>query len=273
MADEIDYLFLKSLIKDSKSLKLLDFVEGNRRLIFDEKKVIKDNRLIKLKILGFNIWLRRGSCAPELMTFQEIFKEHTHTKHEAFNGEGNKIILDIGANEGYYTLFMKKYNPNANIIALEPIPKTYNILKKNVLGNKIKNVKLLKKALTDKTGKTVFEFVPEVSAISSTNMGLQDRPWLEKSRIKTINVDSVTLKELFQKFKLDYVDILKLDVEGSELKILENSKDILNKIKKIVIEYHSDELKEKCKNLLINKGFKLVLEDKTSPCGDIYFLA
>ena len=64
---------------------------------------------------------------------------------------------------------------------------------------------------------------------------------------------------------------MKIDTEGAELDILNGGGDVLGKIRKIVIEYHSDKLKRDCIKFLKKRGFKLVKEEKRV-CGDIYFV-
>ena len=97
------------------------------------------------------------------------------------------------------------------------------------------------------------------------------RPWLKKEMIEKIKVDCITLSELFENYKIEKVDILKIDVEGMELEILKSGKNLLNKICKIVVEWHSKEIKARIKKFLKEKGFKLVFEEEKE-CGDLYFV-
>ena len=189
----------------------------------------------------------------------------------AFKGKKDKIVFDVGANEGFYTLGMKENNPKLKIIAIEPIPSTFKMLKKNVQGNKLKNVILVNKALTKSKGKIKFEMVPEVPFAGGSDIAMLKRKWLDNKRIKKITVNSTTLSDLCKKLKINKIDILKLDVEGGELDIIKSSKNFLPNIKKIVIEWHGIKLRNGCKTFLQKNGFKLVYEEKQK-WGDLYFV-
>jgi len=269
--EKMDFRFLKRRIKGKKNLSKLNDIKENYKSIFKECKIIKSKQLFNIKIGKYKIWLKEGTSSSSLMTYLEIFKEKVHMKKAGFSGKGNKVVIDVGGNEGYYVLKMKENNPNLKIITLEPVPSTFKLLKKNIESNKLKNVILINKALTKKKGKLIFEIIPEVSAVCATNIKMQKRPWLDTKRIKKIIVKSTTLIDLCKKLKIDKIDILKLDVEGSELEILKNSKPILNNIKKIVIEWHSEKLKRDCIKFLKKNGFKLVYQEKKI-CGDLYFI-
>ena len=271
MRDKIDLNFIKRRIRNKRSLSRLKDIKENWKLVIEEGKIIKDKRLFDIKIGKYRIWLRKESSASSIMTFLEIFKYRQHTKHPEFLGKKDNIVFDIGANEGFYTLWMKRNNPKLKIVALEPVPSTFKLIEKNVRSNKLKDVILVNKALTSKKGKIKFEIVPEVSAICATDINFQKRPWLDTGRIKKIRVNSTSLNDLCKEFRIDHIDILKMDVEGSEMEILKSSKKMLKNISKIIIEFHSKKLKRDCINLLKKSGFKFVYEDKKK-CGDIYFI-
>jgi len=63
-----------------------------------------------------------------------------------------KIIIDIGAHIGKYSIIASKINPNAKIYAIEPEKDNFNLLNKNIKLNKVKNIFPIKVALSDKKG-------------------------------------------------------------------------------------------------------------------------
>jgi len=79
------------------------------------------------------------------------------------------------------------------------------------------------------------------------------------------------LPNLCKKNCIVKVDILKLDVEGAEMEILRTSKGFLKNIKKIVVEWHTEKLRDEVKKFLKDNDFKLVFEEKR-PCGNLYFI-
>lgn len=217
--------------------------------------------------------MRKCSAPSSVDIYTEIFKEKGHSILRQFSGKKDKVIVDVGANEGFYTLKIKQNNSSAKIISVEANPSTFQILKKNIKGNRLNDVVLINKALTSKIGKVIFEIVPEVSAIGALDIGIQKRPWLKKEKIKKIIVNGITLEKLCKDNKITNIDILKLDIEGAEMDVLKSSKYLLQNIKKIVVEYHTPKLKQEIKKFLRINKFKLLAEEKNAElCGDLYFI-
>lgn len=271
MGIETDFDFIKKRIKDKKSLARLQEIKEDWQKVRKEGKIIKSKKIFDINIGKFKFWLRKNGASSSIDTYLEVFKHNNHMVLPDFKGKKDKIVFDVGANEGFYTVGMKENNPNLKIVAIEPVPSTFNLLKKNVNSNKLKNVILKNLALTKEKGKITFEVVPEATMIGGLDIAMQKRSWVDTKRIQKITVASTTLKDLCNKLKINQIDILKLDVEGSELDILKSSKDFLPNIRKIVIEWHSEKLKKGCKDFLKKNGFKLLHEEKKK-CGDLYFI-
>jgi len=266
-----DILFLKRRIKDKNSLKRLNEIMHDWVLVREKHQIIKSKNIFKIRIGNYNLFMRKSGASSSIDIYLEVFKDKHHMKLPAFQGKKDKIVVDLGANEGYYALGMKANNPQLKIISVEPAPETFQILKKNIRGNRLKDVVLINKAVSSKNGKISFEIVPEVTAIGSLNIGLQKRSWLDKKKIKKITVSSITLPELCRQLKINKIDILKIDVEGAELDILKSSRSIMKHVKKAVIEKHAPQITKGCIEFMKNNGFKLILQEKER-CGDLYFV-
>ena len=65
----------------------------------------------------------------------------------------SKIVMDIGAFSGLYSLLVASLNKESQIFAFEPVNETYNILKQNIQVNNFKNIIAIKKAVSDSNGK------------------------------------------------------------------------------------------------------------------------
>jgi FkbM family methyltransferase len=266
-----DFDWLLNQAKDKKTIRLLNQIKKDYILIRKTKNVIKDGSIIKLRLGKYLIFLKRNVAPSSIDIYKEIFKNNKHTIPKSFNGKNDFLILDIGANEGFYTLKMKGRNLSTKIIAIEPNPIAFKLLTKNIIKNNLKDVILINKAVTSKNGLINFQIVKEITPICS--LKITKRIWLDKSRIRTIKVNSITLEHLINQFSIKTIDILKLDAEGCEFDILSKSKPLLNRIKKIVVEYHSNAIKSKLINLLTKSRFKLIYHDKESKtCGDLYFI-
>jgi FkbM family methyltransferase len=139
-------------------------------------------------------------------------------------------IIDAGANIGMATLFFKVIFPAATIEAFEPSPASFRLLERNVAANGLAGVRLHNAALAGTAGVTSFyvETADETSLIASTRPGRGAR--------QRIEVEAVTLSSQIE----SEVDLLKLDVEGSEAEVLEEvaASGKLSLVREMLIEYH-----------------------------------
>jgi len=147
------------------------------------------------------------------------------------NVKKNDIVIDVGANIGYYTLLMAKTGAFVN--SYEPAPSNFKLLKKNVTHNNfLSNVKLYNKAVSNFNGKSKLY-------LQKTNSGGHQLGFDPFQTDNSIEVE-VT------KINLDKIDFAKIDVEGSEFHVLEGMKSLPNKI---LIEFSPQKLQ--------NNGTKL----------------
>jgi len=167
------------------------------------------------------------------------------------------IILDIGANMGYYTsVFAKLAGEEGKVYAFEPDPDNFAILKKNIKKRGFKNVVLIQKAVSDKTGKMKL-------FLSEFHKG-DHRIYDPGDNRKTIEIDTIRLDDYFKEYK-GKIDFIKMDVQGVEVQVLRGMPLLLQNAKnlKMITEYWPHGLK-KCGfegkdylDILKEHGFKL----------------
>ncbi len=125
------------------------------------------------------------------------------------------IVADVGAHIGLYTVaFAKRVGSMGEIVAFEPNPQTFEELKYHVKLNGVgQRVKFIPAAVGDRKGRVLFEAGrgSESHVIAGTG-------------IRVLPVEVVTLDETFSQGRLD---ILKIDVEGYEEKVLEGGSNLL----------------------------------------------
>ncbi len=270
VAKGADFEWLMGIAGDEESRKWVSRIEKWHRLVFEEGKYVEGTDLFSLTLGSYRIWLRKCNAFSSMDIYTEIFRGDEHLLVPGFSGEDADLVIDLGANEGFYTLKMKENNPRCRVIAVEPNPLAFEVLEKNVRSNGLTDVILVNKAICDGEGTMPFEIVPHVSAIGSRDLSLEERPWLKPEMIKTIDVECMTLSQLFERYAVEKTDIMKLDVEGMELDILRGGEAALATIRRIVVEHHSDELRDGLKRFLGETGFDLVFEEEQQ-CGDLYF--
>jgi len=217
------------------------------------------------------------SSSPGIFNvFHDLYINHEHRQINSYK-KCKSVLFDIGANEGFYTLIMAQTSPNATIYAFEPNPIAFNKLQENIKLNNLKNVKLFNTAVTQTSGQVKLEYIPEITPISSVNIRALNLAWLtDTNRIKKINVTGITLDDFLSQHQIPSIEIIKIDVEGSEVAVLKGAHQALKITQKLVIEYHSLEIKKDLFTILNQQGFRQVLEEKLpsssqNSTGDIYF--
>lgn len=183
--------------------------------------------------------------------FLEMFQDEVYEK--VWRPEEGDTVIDIGAYVGMFTVKASKLvGPSGKVIAIEPGPSTFSLLEENTKA--LDNVVLVRKAVWDKEGtsKLYHSWAPGADTLV--------KPWEKYTEVETITLDKL-LKEL----ELPWVDFVKVDAEGAELKILEGSAEALKKIKRMSIAtYHElpggENEMEKVQGFLQKNGFTVIQE-------------
>lgn len=146
-----------------------------------------------------------------------------------------KTIIDVGANIGQFSVAALKLFKQAKIISIEPDPEVAIKLKNNIRENS--NTEVIVCAAGDKTGEVKFFRNKDSQVSSIMEIGVIRKNLFPNSKVKAeVNVPMNTLDSLFENRELQKPILLKLDVQGAELKVLNGSKNLLKNVKWIVIE-------------------------------------
>ncbi|MGB7925625.1 MAG: FkbM family methyltransferase [Pyrinomonadaceae bacterium] len=216
---------------------------------------------------GLSFSLHPGSSALYTV-FVEIFYLLHYNRHPLFKIKSRDVVVDIGANVGFFTVKAAHEAREGKVYAYEPCSMHFDLLSENVRRNKLDNVSVFKEAVWKETDKLelLFSLETEPNNTSLFSGGGGDRKE---------TVDSVSLKDVFERNRIDSCDFLKLDCEGAEYEILFNAPDeVLGSIKKIAMEWHRfdpSHTPDKLARFLETKGFTLAGEpDWTQITGHIY---
>ena len=135
----------------------------------------------------------------------------------------NKIIVDVGANIGNHTVYFAKICKAKQVYSFEPQKNIFDILQKNLEINNIDNKV---KAYNMGAGKE--HFYASIDVLDTNNYGMSKINKMNKGSVEINSLDSLLLKEV------EGVDMIKIDVEGMELDVLDGAKEILKKYKPII---------------------------------------
>jgi FkbM family methyltransferase len=135
----------------------------------------------------------------------------------------SNLFVDVGAHVGTWTIRCSK--TFANVVAFEPQTKTGAVLRRNLRLNQCNNVTVQSVALSDTEG-----------------VGYMNQRYLQHAG-ETRLVEATPVKSLVHVRTLDDFglspDLLKIDVEGSESKVLSGGRETLKRTKKIIVEVHN----------------------------------
>lgn len=132
------------------------------------------------------------------------------------------VFVDIGANQGEYTLFAAKRLPSGTVLAFEPLPSMRATLEENVSMNGFRNIVIFPLGLSSK------EETLTIHEIADAHEGLAT---LFPGDRSSTSATEVLLKRLDDVVDPDRVDFVKIDIEGGELRALEGCRRILRKHK------------------------------------------
>ena len=136
------------------------------------------------------------------------------------------VFVDVGANYGYYSMLL--HRNFEKIYAFEPIPSIFKELEGNL--KKFDDVKCVRKAVSNVDRRQV-----ELAYHGSHSFA-----------------ETVTLASFFPNTE---IDLIKVDVEGEEWKVLEGAEPILERIKSWVVELHDPSRKEELENWFVSRGY------------------
>ena len=205
---------------------------------------------------GMYLRIGRGNAQPVLMHINERdFEEVPITltcfgKYEQeeldmvlklleyYRRDSGFTVFDIGANVGWYTLNIKSYFPDMKVYSFEPGPVTYTRLINNLELNGLDRSYAHNVGFYKENGSCDFYYDEEGSGASSL-VDLRER-----SSVKKISVDMIKMDEWASQNRIDRLDFIKCDVEGSELFVYQGGRETIEKYKPVIF---SEMLRKWCR--------------------------
>ncbi|HEX8558418.1 MAG TPA: FkbM family methyltransferase, partial [Pyrinomonadaceae bacterium] len=228
--------------------------------------------------------------------YREIFEENVYLRHGVTLADGD-CVFDIGANIGMFSLFVGRMRRDVTIHAFEPIPPTFEVLRNNVELYGLK-AQLYECGLAERDGEASFTFYPELPGLSgrysspeksieaarsmiaghegvplylkeAMGKGELEEVLGERFRSETFTCRLRTLSGVIGEKKIERIDLLKLDVEKSELDVLNGIREEdWGKIRQIVAEVEGKAVLEQITGLLGRHGYDYVVEELLAIPGD-----
>lgn len=150
-------------------------------------------------------------------------------------------FLDVGAHAGYFTLLASHcVGPAGKVYALEPTPPTFDVLKDHLRINGVTNVQAEMIALAEEDG-TLRLHVPPASEKRDYNV-----TYVPRADWTAVDVRCRKLDDCLAEWGVESVDLMKMDVEGAEPRVLAGGADVLQRgmVKYLIVEVNGPRLTE-----------------------------
>lgn len=211
------------------------------------------------KMGKYEVWYENSDEFYELK--KEIFSENCY--YVELEKE-DPLIVDLGSHIGMTVLYFKMLFPKSRVIAFEPVPYNFEILKKNVEENQLENVELVEAVIAPKSGILRIQ-EPIGEGAWRSGAGIIPKGWKGIQTNREIKVEAVGIQELLH----EKIDILKMDIEGMEYEVIRNMGPNIRNIKNMMIEAHprKDHRIEEIQKILVQNGFKIEISPDESSLG------
>ncbi len=204
---------------------------------------------------GMNVFY---SSRGNLEALKSEFEGNIYHKHGIELKDGD-CIFDVGANIGFFMLYLNQHLKNASVFSFEPIPDTYGLLEKNALRHNNLNLQLYNCGLSDEAGNATFTHYPKSNICSTmfpqgsheyldnnrqyvfdkirsrstvSRVGLDNTPkfiqsllfrlifsWYYRAQV-SVQCKLRTISDVIDEQSIQRIDYLKIDTEGAELNVL-----------------------------------------------------
>lgn len=205
----------------------------------------KRNKILESQRWTLYHWLRTQSRSTYVGAEKQVV--------ELVKGLYGDLFVDIGANFGRYSVMLS--NNFKEVLSIEPEPKNMSQLKRNTRN--IPNVRTLQVAIGESDRFSRLFLSPTHPGQHTTvPSGMDDRLFhstfpdgiKHSTRVKTLTLAYVLRNKS--------ADLIKVDVEGAEFKVLEGAKPLLNKIKAWIVEIHDSKRRKEIQQWFRKEGYK-----------------
>lgn len=216
-----------------------------------ESYVGRLDRPMKTKIMGVDFFHR----LRDFESLQDVTGSKDYGLMDDFLPKPGNYVIDAGAGVGEYThVASLAVGREGKVISIEASSEPFAYLKKNSARSPLKNISAMKAALGEKKG-SIRMFRP----VGTSFVDSVKKDW--SGPTFSYSVKSVTVDGIVRQMKLERLDLLKLDIEGSELSALAGAKETLRKLRpRIMIETHGEDLHSKVVEFLKKHGYRIEIE-------------
>lgn len=223
------------------------------RLVFRNRSVA--SRILSVDFNGAHHFVALGH--NEDFVLGELYVSRVYERLYDFVPKPGWTVLDLGANIGIFSV--QQARRGARVYGFEPNPECFGRFGRAVSANGLSE---LISAYNQAVGRSAghAELVVGRSSLAGS---LYSSKIGEAGRIKVFSVQVTTVDTFVEQRGVEHVDLLKIDVEWSELDVLAGAENSLSIIDRVIVECHSPETAREVEEYMCARGFELALHDRT----------
>lgn len=258
-------VWIERVLWDRAALLFIPVVASFGTIFYDRRY----HRLVEyFTINGARLHLDLFEKTQRWIYSQKIF-EAGETRFLISKIKEGDVCVDVGANVGYYTMLLaQQTGQTGKVISIEPELGNFKRLMDNKVLNNFRNIRLYNCAVGQKTGKSVLNInplnhggnslIPFKSYKTGDTVFDKDKvieEYGEKALFQPVDVmrlDDILLNEGVEK-----VDVLKIDVEGFELEVLNGAKNLIEAraLKYLICEVDNEMIRDRIFSLMLSNGY------------------
>ena len=179
------------------------------------------NRTKSLYIPSCRVDIELRPNTSDIIVYKQVFLWNEYNIPIDFEP---KVIIDGGGNIGLSAIYFASRFNQSKVYVLEPEEQNFKLLSRNTTNNS--------------------RIIPIESALWGSNISYKTNSssgfWGVQiyEDLTDNSKSSITIKDLMERYDIDYIDILKLDIEGAEKEVFKGNVEWLKRVKIIVIELH-----------------------------------
>jgi FkbM family methyltransferase len=142
-----------------------------------------------------------------------------------------KVVLDIGANMGLYSLVAAALDHARQVFAFEPVPEVAEVLECNVHKNRLFNLSVQRVAVTDHSGKLKLYVRTDTSSLPTDSSAVEGF----RANVREITVPAITVEQFVADQGIGRIDLMKIDTEATEPQVLRGAMSVIRRDKPVII--------------------------------------
>ncbi len=209
---------------------------GWRRARYELERRLAPKRLERDRLVrfgeGLRIWVRLGDVVDQSVY---LYGAHEYVVARVLTtlAPPAGVVTDVGGHHGAFTLrAAEKVGPLGRVLAFEPNPASRRRLARNVAVNDLRHVTVYAEALSDRVGRARLFLSGDSSRSGNASLVLRDGV---DGSAGTVEVEAARLDDVLEEAAIDRLDVMKLDVEGSEQRVIEGGRGALDAFRPAVI--------------------------------------